>query len=243
MKREKIYSILDEVYFSENPHESEVMKHMSQLLKKCNLFVDVGASLGQFTKLANDNMENGLILSIEADPIRFDRLSKNCVIWEKKGTNKIIPMFGAITENKEIVKFQTTNSNISGGLYRHQIKESDISPDVIWDEIEIQGITLDQLCEERIPNLIKMDIEGAELQALKGGKQLLRNKNTVIIAELHTFMEVGGRRNITECKKFMKSNGYWNAPFYGKTIFFPSLLRYLPLLIKYYFIRIFKYVL
>ena len=124
----KIYSILDEAYFSENPREAEVLKHMGELLKKCKLFVDIGASLGQFTKLANEKMENGLIISVEADPIRFERLNTNCTSWNKKSKNKIVPIHSTITEKKEIVKFQTTNSNISGGLYKHRVKETELNP-------------------------------------------------------------------------------------------------------------------
>ena len=241
MDPENIYSILNKAYFSENPHEAEVLKHMRKLLTICKLFVDVGASLGQFTKLANDYMDNGLIISVEADPIRFARLESNCNNWSKKGKNKIIPIHGAITEKKEIVRFQTTNSNISGGLYRHQIKETELNPVLTWNEIEVQGTTLDELCEGRVPDLIKMDIEGAELKALKGSQGILKSRKTFFVIELHSFEEVGGNKNIYQCKQYMKKSGYWNAPFYGKTIFFPSNFNNIKIFLKYHLFRVFKY--
>ena len=78
MELQELYKIWNDQYFGENMHEKEVINSLPYLLRNAEVFVDVGASIGQYTFFGNKIMNNGKIYAIEADPLRFERLDKLC---------------------------------------------------------------------------------------------------------------------------------------------------------------------
>ena len=127
MKHEDIIRSLNNAYFSENCHEKEVVTNLNMLLKPKMIFVDIGASLGQYSYYANKFLRDGTIYSIEPDPVKFDQLNKNCEKWKYNSTNNIIALNKAISDKNGISSFFITNSTVSGGLFQHDI--SQIDPD------------------------------------------------------------------------------------------------------------------
>lgn len=119
MDEKAIISKLNEAYFSANPHEREVIALMPKLLRGVQVFVDVGASLGQFTKAASQYLRNGTIVAVEADPLRHRELEKNCRQWATESGNAIRAIHGAVSNAPGTLKFQITNSSVSGGLVQH----------------------------------------------------------------------------------------------------------------------------
>lgn len=115
MADKAIISTLNEAYFSANPHEREVIALMPKLLRGLQVFVDVGASLGQFTKAASQSLRGGTILAVEADPLRHRQLEKNCQEWAAASGNSIRAVHGAASNMPGTLKFQITNSSVSGG--------------------------------------------------------------------------------------------------------------------------------
>jgi len=105
MELQELYKIWNDQYFGENMHEKEVINALPYLLRSAEVFVDVGASIGQYTFFGNKIMNNGKIYAIEADPLRFERLDKLCKEWEKSSTNKIFPIHAAAAESNTKVSF------------------------------------------------------------------------------------------------------------------------------------------
>ena len=73
---------LERVYFTDDCHEKEVIDNL-KILDSVQVFVDVGASLGQYSYYVNKKIRNGQIYAIEADPLRVEQLEINC----KNGRN------------------------------------------------------------------------------------------------------------------------------------------------------------
>jgi FkbM family methyltransferase len=149
----------------------------NKLLKKGMVVVDLGASFGYYTLLASRivNLE-GRVFSFEPDPISYSILSRNVQM------NKCI---NVITVNKAIhnqggkAKFYICKYHDRSGLYKgyNSVRE-----------IIVDTITLDQYFEDKDYkiDLIKMDIEGAEMSALEGMTQILiNNRNLKIITEFY----------------------------------------------------------
>jgi hypothetical protein len=64
-------------------------------------------------------------------------------------------------------------------------------------------VTIDSLLKDLAdPVFIKMDIDGGELDALKGGKKSLESKKCFLIVETHS------KELEVDCIKFLKSLGY-----------------------------------
>lgn len=220
MKKEEIYQILNEAYFSDQPHEKDSHPSFKDLARRAKVFVDVGASLGQYTRLASQAMRDGDILAVEADPLRFEELQRNCIRWAADSGNRIHAIHAAAAAESGTVRFQTTCSNMSGGLIRHGGEHP--NGDATWVEVAVPALTLQAVCGTLTPDLIKMDIEGAEFQVLRAAGGFLRDTQPQLIAELHVFPEVGGPENCTRTIELMRSLGFQNVPFYGKNLFVPK---------------------
>ncbi len=221
MEKQKIYEILDAVYFSEHPVEEPVLKNLPGLLSGVRHFVDIGASLGQYTKFANQHMTGARIEAIEADPIRFERLAQNCAQWSAEGRNVVAARHAAVALRSGEIPFFTTASNVSGGLAQHALdyKDEQTRKDVRWQEIRVPGFSLDDLFGDAPPDFIKMDIEGAEQDALLGAKRLLAAKRTRFLIELHDFAHDGMPGRVVD---YMQTQGYVYSDFEGKALFRPE---------------------
>lgn len=221
MDKNEVYAILDKAYFSEDHHEKDVIKHLPELLGDARFFVDIGASLGQYTFFANARMSGAQILAIEADPIRYERLKQNCEEWQASSKNRIRTLHGAVSDKDGKIKFNTTNSNISGGLFTHPLAHlsEESKKSVAWEEIEVNTFKLDTVCKDIAPDLVKIDVEGSELRVLKGCEKILKNGNTKFLIELHDWADPEGQKNASEVVSFMRAVGYERSDFHGKPLF------------------------
>lgn len=221
MDKKSIIGVLNHAYFSEHPDEEEALRALPYLIKNCRSFVDVGASLGQYTKLASFTIKNARIVAIEADPLRFEELEKNCQKWSSVTGNNITAKHLAISSSTGAIKFQITNSMVSGALYKNDLSHLDSATRnaVNWQEIEVRSQTMDSLFENYVPDFVKMDIEGAEYLALQGAKGLLAKGKTSWLIELHNFTGEGGGNIPKMVITLMKQYGYGGVDFYGKVLF------------------------
>jgi FkbM family methyltransferase len=216
MEKQKVYDILNECYFSEDCHEKSVLENIGRLVKKGGVFVDIGASLGQFTRHAAEYLEQSKIYCVEADPVRYEELERNCQKWAKEFSVPIQPLHSAIaSEDTDEITFYTTNSNVSGGLESHAVDH-----DVNWEPISVPAVTLDALFPDVPPDLVKADIEGGEYKMLLGAEGILRKKKTVFLIELHPWT-VDGVNPDVESRALLKKFGYHSVRFYDKHLFIP----------------------
>ena len=230
MEKEQIFQELNKVYFSEEMHEKSVIEHLPELLASARLFVDIGASLGQYTYFANRVMLGGEIIAIEADPIRFDQLKHNCHTWESESgdRNKLTPVRAAASNQSGTITFYTTHSNVSGGLFPHKLRGEgrNAAGELIpWDEIIVKSIILDAFLGGRIPDVVKMDVEGVELRVLQGATRLLTAGKTKFLIEIHGWVDPQGQKSVQDVHDFMARFDFYGSDFHGKTLFAKRSLR------------------
>ena len=143
-------------------------------LKDNEVFVDCGAFTGDtvrsFLKYSKGKYKK--IICLEPDTQNAKELVKFTESNNLKETNVI--KSGAWSK-KDILKFNNGNSSCSS------IGEDD------ENTIQIDVIDLDSVEECQEATFIKMDIEGAELPALEGAKNIIqRNKPTLTICIYHS---------------------------------------------------------
>jgi FkbM family methyltransferase len=217
MEKQQIYEILNECYFSEDCHEKDVLENIGRLVKKGGVFVDIGASLGQFTRYAAAYFGQSKIFSVEADPVRYEELERNCRKWESEFSVPIQAVHSAVAStDTDEVTFYTTNSNVSGALCSHPV-----GGDVSWQPISVPAVTLDSIFPDDPPDFVKVDIEGGEYKMLLGAKGILRKKKTVFLIELHRWNDADGIDPGKESSAILSSFGYHSVRFYDKHLFLP----------------------
>jgi len=226
MDKERVYTALNKIYFSAEKHEQKVVSHLPNLLSRARVFVDVGASLGQYTFYANQCMTNGQIIAIEADPIRFEELERNCRQWAALSSNKLTAIHAAVGDRNGQITFYTTNSTLSGGLFireKQQEKLSGSSKLAQWQGVTVNSITLDtlfsQTLNQQVPDVVKVDVEGSELRVLRGAKQLLELGQTRFLVELHNWDDPEGQHDAKDVHRFMASFNYVPSFFQGQPLF------------------------
>jgi FkbM family methyltransferase len=151
-------------------------------ITEADTFLDIGANIGYFTCLAN--AKNGgpeNILSFEAHPKIFSKLKHNVSLWNDN--NKIKIHHQAITSKAgtavlNIPKFFSENCGVSS-------LES-IEGNEKLESVNVEAVTIDSICNELNNIIIKIDIEGHEVEAFKGATRSFKDgKIKAIFFEEH----------------------------------------------------------
>ena len=221
MDKQQVYATLNQAYFADDCHERELLDDLRHLIADAQLFVDVGASLGQYTLAASRCMRGGRIVAVEADPIRHEELARNAARWATESGRSIDTVFAAVGDVQGEATFYTTNSNVSGGLFPHTSSNA-----VSWQEIRVPSVTLDQLCGDQTPDFVKADIEGAEIRMLNGATRILARRQTLFLLELHAWGDPANPDG-ESIPAFMRHWGYYPASYFEHTLFMPLGLRYM----------------
>jgi FkbM family methyltransferase len=184
-------------------HEKEYVLKVINEIRENDVFLDIGSSVGLFSLLAAYKANSGKVVSIEPDNENLAALIQNYKINRKN--NFIVCNIAAGAEKGEMSLF-TNGSN-------------DYSPSLkpvngISNFVKIKVDSIDNLISDDIipiPNLVKIDIEGAEFIALQGMKSLLTsvNRPRIIFVAIHPeFLEAFGT-STNEILTYMDSCGYY----------------------------------
>ena len=172
-----------------NSYEVEKTNFITSHCSPGDTVIDIGAHMGVFTYfLANQVGQNGKVYSFEPTPLAYSLLKKN-IIYNK--LDKIVEASPAAVADKEGEITFYLNDALSKGNSISSNNTVAKNVQIQHDEvIKVKTISLDSLLgKEKIENLklIKIDAEGAELQILKGGKELIQKYKPFITLEIHPF--------------------------------------------------------
>jgi FkbM family methyltransferase len=152
--------------------------------KRGEVVVDAGARVGIFAaKISAAVGKEGRIIAIEPEPHSFACLQKNI---KANNLNNVIPIQKMLWSQTELRKLYLSGHSSSHSAYYDAFYGS------TGESIGVEADTLDNILEELgidSVNFIKMDIEGAEIEALKGMRKTLKSDLQLAISAYHP---VGG---------------------------------------------------
>ena len=146
-------------------NEKEYILSMLKELKPNDILLDIGSSVGLISVLSSFRLVNGSVISIEPDPENYSCLLTN---FRLNGQKNFSAHQLAVGDAKDKLELFTSGSN---GYSPSLKKVNGIDQSILVDVV-----TIDSLLQEKkikTPTVVKIDIEGAELIALKGMQQLL----------------------------------------------------------------------
>lgn len=168
--------------FDETWYENAELDHLPRLLSGVTTFIDVGASVGPYTHCANTTMRGGRIIAIEANPDTYARLATNCASWQRASTNRVEPVHAAVSDRAGQLDLFIPGGDelplLSAIFATHDAPGS-------WRTVSVACTTLDDLTAPVRPDLIKLDVEGAEYRALTGAHRLLTEGHCRFLIEIH----------------------------------------------------------
>ena len=138
------------------------------LLKEGMTVLDIGANIGYFSLIASKLVGNsGKVYSFEPDPITFKYLKKNITmnqISNVKLVNKCVS-----DEAGQLLLYHHPKYHTCHSIFGSPSKEA----------IKVESITLNNMFKKNnsLINFIKLDVEGAEMNVLRGMDEIFKKNN------------------------------------------------------------------
>lgn len=184
-------------------HEPINIEFISKKLKQGMTCLDVGANIGYYATFESKIVgDQGKVIAIEPSPINFRYLKHNLSLQNKNNFEAYNIAAGNIEENLDFLIFNK-KSNYCQVLRQGQ----DIPPET--KVISVPTKQIDTLLKENPIDkldLLRMDIEGYEWEAIQGAKETIKKFNPMIKIEVH--LSVIGSDITKKIFEFLKNNGY-----------------------------------
>lgn len=148
-----------------NPEETQ-LSLVHSVLKPTDIAFDLGANVGLYTLLFASTCKK--TVAFEPVPRNISFLYR-LIALNNLNNCSIVPL--AVSNTSELTSFNESDNCAIGKIDSH-------------GKMPVQSITLDKFCKyyNIKPTVIKIDVEGAEINALIGAKNILTNKPKLFIS-------------------------------------------------------------
>lgn len=175
-------------------HEVETVQQMEKIIQEGMVVLDIGAHVGYYTRrFARWVGERGQVIAFEPHPRTFKTLQSNTRHFKNVYLAQV-----ALAEEEGIAElYDYLMMSASGSLHydenmrdlqRSSLSKHDIAPRIASDfpmeAFQVRTTSVDTYLSEigvQKVNVVKMDIEGAELGALRGMRQLIQDTPDLVI--------------------------------------------------------------
>lgn len=160
-------------------YENELRDLLKKIVKPNDVFVDIGANIGYFSLLIAHHLPSVKVISFEPIADLYKKMNDNIALNDIENIVTVNAAAGEVNEEKEIFVSEPDNlgmssfqlpENYSG--YKEKVKVVSIDE---W----FKGSGLTNI------DIVKLDIEGSELAALTGMKEVLQNFKPLLIVEVN----------------------------------------------------------
>ncbi|MDQ4142755.1 MAG: FkbM family methyltransferase [Actinomycetota bacterium] len=172
-------------------YEPAIQALLETTLVRGDVAFDIGANLGYFTLvMAKQVAPGGRVVSFEPDPEVLSVLTDN-VNRNVEDSDAVTVVATAVGADAGTAKFASGWRSTRGRIV------SD------GGDFEVEVMTVDDAAARfGAPRLMKIDVEGAELDVLRGAEDVLRSARPVVLVEVHS-PELEQR-----CTDLLESLGY-----------------------------------
>lgn len=180
--------------------DEPILRAMTQYVLPASTFVDIGANIGYFTLQASRLAgPSGLVLALEPSYVNLPKLCDNV---RRNAAGNVLICSAAAGRDHAMPSIQFPTFNNAGA--------ASLRPMSSVSSNRVLQLPLDDLIEQYglQPDVVKLDIEGFELEALRGMTRTLQRFGPVVICELtDSFLrEIG--QSARELLEFMEQLGY-----------------------------------
>jgi FkbM family methyltransferase len=158
-------------------NEFETSEYFMKTITNKDVFFDVGANAGFYSLLAAH--KGAEVHAFEAFPSTFKLLESNA-------------------KGKNIKCYPSAVADKSGYLYMEKMERPGLNKISEHGTVRVPAITLDEL--QAVPTIMKIDVEGSEMQVFEGARQMITKYKPIIVAE-----------SSLEAANFLMSLGYAKA--------------------------------
>ena len=156
--------------------EPGITSNIGYLIKERFIVYDIGANIGYYTILFSQLAKEGKVVAFEPDPVNFEYLLKNKKL--NNLTNVTLVNNGVSSEMREFEFYQDITTGRTSSVETDawhpnatKINKLTISTTTLNEAYKIYGK----------PDLIKCDVEGHEVEVLRGASNVLINQPVLIL--------------------------------------------------------------
>jgi FkbM family methyltransferase len=195
--------------------EAKVVAALARLTPPGGTVIDVGAHVGLHTLLFSSLVgAAGRVLAVEPSPANASLLRRH-LVWNQCRNVSVIE--AAIGENAGSVRFcfRTDPTDPTASA-------NSIAYDIGGDAADVPVATLDDICRFCAPDLIKVDVEGAELLVLRGAEETLAHTAPILVVSIHPELLKMLGSTPTELVAFLSKRGYEGRDLDGRGVTNPG---------------------
>lgn len=171
-------------------YEHPLRAAMCKRLKDGAIFYDIGANVGFYSLLVAQRIGLGKVFAFEPLPANVRYLRRHLQL---NGVRNVVVFESAICDVDGVATFREEKRERAMGRLGDD------------GELKVKASSLDSLLESRTiepPNVIKMDIEGAEFRALRGAESCFARYRPILFLATH------GSAIHRQCASLLGSWGY-----------------------------------
>jgi len=160
-------------------YEPEIESFIKQNISDDCVFIDCGANIGYWSILVSERLPKNRVLAIEASSETHPKTLKNNQL---NGYRFFVKQAAICEVPDKLISFTTPDGHASAHIK--------LDGEVTKQSDEVITTTIDSVFDEYFPDfsgtvIIKLDVEGAEIDAIKGAKNILSLKRVIVIYEDH----------------------------------------------------------
>jgi FkbM family methyltransferase len=164
--------------------EPETIAWIEQEFKMGDVFYDIGANVGTYSLVAAARWEDSIrIVAIEPSAINFARLIRNLVLNGYECRVTALPV--ALGPRTEISTFHCQNLVAGGSLHAlgeaRDYRGMAFTPAASYEILSFDLDTLVRQFHLPAPTHLKLDVDGTELQILRGAEEALSGVHSVLV--------------------------------------------------------------
>jgi FkbM family methyltransferase len=186
------------------PYDPETAELIAASVKPGDYVIDVGANIGIFTsQLAHRVGPSGRVFAFEASPVHFQTVKRNI---ELQGLSQVKLNNFALADKESVAMHFTTRS--SGSLvsdysqFGMELRETN----------QVQTRRLDDVLsdeEARRVTFMKIDVDGNEIDVLRGSENVLRLSHARLLVEVSERAQELAGTTALALLEIISSFGYW----------------------------------
>ena len=196
-------------------YERAVPDAIIRSLPESGTFIDVGANIGYISALASRRVgPGGRVLAIEPSPQVLPILRATIQRNESKNVSIVESACSQVAGN--VTFFMTDRSNLGKGSLSQQNAGSAQTAEVRCEQLDaiVAAHQLDRV------DVVKIDVEGAELQVLKGMDHILAKCHPIIVIEVEPLLLASFGTNPSDINEFFRVRRYSCQPIDSANLLF-----------------------
>ena len=191
--------------------ESSVHQVLEKNLSPGDIFFDVGANFGLHTLYSAKLVGNdGCVFAFEPVPSHLKLLERNARLSHVSEQVTIVPKAVSSSQDSFLEFFVPVDEIAVTASLKQTNRES--------QKMKVPNLRLDDFWQNSNSAIkaIKIDVEGAELEVLKGATNILNRWHPILVIEVHGFALPDFGTSVEEFRSFLQGFGYHETRLEGE---------------------------